>query len=417
MKVAIPIFNRATYARCKTVIDTLSKDPFFEVWVVIPESLKLPEYGEVHKYIEETQGRVKYHKLCYSVGGWDSHSAANVASLILATMNIFIELYKPDVAIITADRYEMLPAANAFAINGIPICHIQGGEITGSKDEKYRHAITMLADYHFATTKLSTEYIIQMGQHPNRVFFTGCPAIEYILVNRIHRYKHKVDKRKKGYMILIYHPDTCNIDDAWDEANQVIEAVRDVCGRFKMTCYLYMPNPDPGRQKVYDRFVKALDEYKDIFIEAKNEEPYDFLKKLSLCNVIVGNSSCGLREAGYIGVPSVNVGDRQGPRERPWNVVDSKPEFSELSNKIEKQMLIRHYRKTKMYEGRSRASNHILKFLKETKLTTKSYLMYPFWVEFKDRHFGLRRLYGHQTKKGRNEKHKTGIRERISFQS
>jgi UDP-N-acetylglucosamine 2-epimerase len=50
--------------------------------------------------------------------------------------------------------------------------------------------------------------------------------------------------------------------------------------------------------------------------------PLDFLRALLGCKVLVGNSSVGIRECSFLGVPVVNIGTRQGGRERGGNVWD-----------------------------------------------------------------------------------------------
>jgi UDP-N-acetylglucosamine 2-epimerase len=158
-----------------------------------------------------------------------------------------------------------------------------------------------------------------------------------------------------------------------------------------------MPNPDPGRDKVYTRFVESLEKNPEIFVRAKNKEPEDFLKELASCKLIIGNSSCILREASFIGVPAINVGDRQKLRERGVNVIDCDFDPEEIQVALKYQSLPKRYAKSYLY-GTGSASEAILKFLDNTPLRLKEGLTYPYWQKYKESHFGKTRFDTHRIK-------------------
>ena len=96
---------------------------------------------------------------------------------IIELSNIFKKI-KPDVVVVLADRFENLPVAICASYMNIPLAHVQGGEVTGSIDEKVRHAITKLSDIHFVSTERSKKFVIKMGENKKSVFNTGCPSID-----------------------------------------------------------------------------------------------------------------------------------------------------------------------------------------------------------------------------------------------
>ena len=104
---------------------------------------------------------------------------AKTTGLGLLELATVFDNLKPDVVVTVADRYETLATAVAAAYMNIPLAHIQGGEVTGSIDEKVRHAVTKLADLHFVSTERSRERVIRMGEDPDAVFMTGCPSIDW----------------------------------------------------------------------------------------------------------------------------------------------------------------------------------------------------------------------------------------------
>ena len=95
-------------------------------------------------------------------------------------MSNILKNNKPDLVVAIADRYENLSIAISASYMNIPVAHIQGGETTGSIDEKVRHAITKLSDIHFVSTKRAKDFVIRMGELKSKVFLTGCPSIDLL---------------------------------------------------------------------------------------------------------------------------------------------------------------------------------------------------------------------------------------------
>ena len=103
-------------------------------------------------------------------------SMAKTTGIGLMELATVFDNLKPDIVVTVADRYETIATAIAAAYMNIPVAHVQGGEVTGSIDEKVRHAVTKLADLHFVSTVSAAERVIRMGENPATVFVTGCPS-------------------------------------------------------------------------------------------------------------------------------------------------------------------------------------------------------------------------------------------------
>ena len=150
--------------------------------------------------------------------------AAKSTGIGMSELASVFEQLRPDIVVTVADRYETLATAAAAAYCNIPLAHIQGGEITGSIDEKVRHAVTKLADLHFVSTERARDYVIRMGEHPDRVFKTGCPSIDIareVLENPrpgfdpLEQYGGvgpRLDL-SQGYLVVMQHPVTTEIDE------------------------------------------------------------------------------------------------------------------------------------------------------------------------------------------------------------
>lgn len=390
------IFNRATYSRIKVLIQRMSSSQYFKVSVVLSNSLLKEEYGNAQDYIKSSHENVSFHSLDVLHPGTTHFDSAMVASEILRKCTEFLSKNVFDAVVVIADRFETLPAAMAASYLNIPLIHIQGGEITGNIDEKVRHAVTKLSDYHLSATRLSKEYLVAMGEHVNRVSLVGCPSLDVVKSSGIKRYRDK-----KRYIVCIFHPETENTSEAYEQTRVVLSSITDFCYKNKAYCYWYWPNPDPGREEILKLLEEAHKKYPAILIKAVNKTPEAFLNQIAGCRFLVGNSSCLIREASYLGIPAINIGDRQRMRERSWNVVDVDYDIDKILKVMEEQDNVFRYGKSFLY-GNGEASFHIMEILKRLQPTLKPSLQYPLRAEFKDKHFGESRFEHHH--QGRQKK-------------
>ena len=238
---------------------------------------------------------------------------------------------KPDVVVTIADRYETIATAIAACYMNIPLVHVQGGEVTGSIDEKVRHAITKLADVHLVASEKAAKRVIGMGERPETVFATGCPSIDLAREALICEPRPVAETlshyggvgpdidTSKGYIVVMQHPVTSEYDRAAQQAQVMLQAVDEI----GCPTLWFWPNVDAGS----DGMSKAIRTYREKnSLEHvhfyKNLKPLDFLSILINSRGIVGNSSVAIRECAYLGVPAVNVGSRQAGRDRGMNVTD-----------------------------------------------------------------------------------------------
>lgn len=387
----MPIFNRATYGRSKSLIEDITKHPHMKLTVVLSSAALWGEFGKASDYIQGAHPNVELVEIT-------KHDSTHIgmalsASEIVSKFARFYASHDFDAVIVIADRYETLPAALAASYLNIPLIHIQGGELTGNIDDRVRHSVTKLSDYHFVATRLAKEYVVAMGEDHSRVFNTGCPSLDIIHDNSIHRYDSK-----ENYILCIFHPETENTDEAYAQTQVLLRAVREYCVEYGERCYWFYPNPDPGREKITELLNHEFTD-SPIFIKAINKEPEKFLWQLAGARLIVGNSSCGIRESSYLGVPSVNVGDRQGIRERAHNILDATFEHKNLLSALRFQHKRRRYGKSHLF-GTGRASEYIVKYLARIDFTLKGTLTYPTKAEFRSKHFGEKRFNDHKKRIG-----------------
>jgi UDP-hydrolysing UDP-N-acetyl-D-glucosamine 2-epimerase len=234
----------------------------------------------------------------------------------LSGMAAWLDIAKPDVALVLGDRIEAFAAAVAASIAGIRVAHMHGGDrAEGIADEAIRHAITKLAHIHLPATKLSAQRIIAMGETPQRVHVVGSPALDGLgntppLEDDVFR------ALGQPRIVILLHPTGGSDDEEHRRAATLLQAATS----FGSVLALH-PNHDAGRAGI----MRAIE---DSGMAQRDHLPRrTFIGLLRRAGVLAGNSSAGLIEAAALGVRCVNIGGRQNGRERAGNVIDV-PEWS-----------------------------------------------------------------------------------------
>ena len=328
-KICIVVTARPSYSRVKTVLKAINNNEGLELQLVAAASVLLDRYGSAINSIEKDGYNISA-KVFNVLEGEDLTAAAKTTGLGLLELSTVFGYLKPDIVVTVADRFETMATAIAASYMNIPLAHIQGGEVTGNIDEKVRHSITKLSDYHFTASEGAKERVIKLGEHPNTVFNTGCPSIDLaaevlkspqIDFNPFIKYRGVGSRLdcKKDYLVVLQHPVTNEYDQARANIEETLKAIHEL----GIQTFWFWPNVDAGS----DGTSKGIRSYREQYsLENihffKNMEPKDFLRLLLHSKCLVGNSSVGIRECAFLGVPVVNIGSRQNRRERGNNVVD-----------------------------------------------------------------------------------------------
>lgn len=234
----------------------------------------------------------------------------------------------PDCVLIIADRTETLGVAVVAAIMQIPLIHLQGGEISGSIDDKIRDTNSKLSDLHLTTNQSSRDYLLSIGEPDDRIVVVGCPSLDIVNEQKNLSSSWQEDQIRgvgcqispsDDYGIVMFHPDTLNPIDNERWVDCLIGMVRNS----KIKWFWFWPNPDHGTTYISKRLrrereARTLSNAQFII----NLNPEVFVNLALSAKVIVGNSSFGVREASYIGLPAINIGERQKGRVRGPNIVD-----------------------------------------------------------------------------------------------
>jgi len=328
-KVCVVITARPSYSRIKSALKAINEHPELELQLVVAASALLERYGSAVRSIQEDGFEITRQVYTILEGENLLTSAKSTGLGLMELATIFNDL-KPDVVVSIADRFETLATAVAAAYMNIPLCHIQGGEVTGSIDEKVRHAVTKLADLHFVSTQKASKRVVKMGENPEKVFVTGCPSID-LAAEILKNTNLSFDPFKKyggvgdwvnvsnGYLVVLQHPVTTEYEKARSHINETLYAIKEI----GMPTLWFWPNVDAGSDGTSKgiRAFRENEKPKNIHF-FKNMLPEDFLRLIHNSKCIVGNSSVAIRECSFLGEPAVNIGTRQNGRERGKNVID-----------------------------------------------------------------------------------------------
>jgi len=308
---------------------------------VVAASALLDRYGSAIQAIERDGFDIK-QRVYMVLEGENLVTSAKSTGIGLSELATVFDNLKPDAVVTVADRYETLATAVAASYMNIPVVHVQGGEVTGSIDEKVRHAVTKLANLHLVSTKVARERVIRLGEEPDTVVLTGCPSID-IAADVAARPEFDFDPFEKyggvgpktdlsrGYLVVMQHPVTTEYDEARQQVEETLYAVKD----FGLPVLWFWPNADAGSDGT-SKGIRVFREKEDPenFHLFRNMFPEDFLRLLVHATAIVGNSSVAIRECSYLGVPAVNIGSRQQGRERGGNVIDVEHDRAEIADAI-----------------------------------------------------------------------------------
>lgn len=338
-KICVITGTRADYGILSGVMRLIKEDPAMILQTVVTNMHLSPEYGMTVGEIE-ADGFVVDRRVEMLLSS-DS-PVGTVKSMGLATIGFADALseLEPDMALILGDRYEILAAASAAALLGIPVAHIHGGEITeGAWDDSIRHAVTKLSYLHFTAAEEYRRRVIGMGEAPDRVFNVGSAAVDAI--SRFRPMSKEDLESSLGlrladdFLLVTFHPATMHPGEAASQTRALLDAldgcVMDDTPHGEIKVLFTMPNSDAEGRTVGKMVSDWCDRNVGRAHAVVSLGRDRYYSALSYCAAVVGNSSSGLIEAPSFGVPTLNIGDRQKGRARGNTVYDCEAVKEDIS--------------------------------------------------------------------------------------
>lgn len=299
--------TRADFGKLKSLIKACHENEGFEVSIFATGMHMHQKYGYTVLEIEKSGFK--------NIFKYINFTSETTMDLTLAKtidgLSSFIKEEKPDLIVVHGDRVEALAGAIVGALNNILVAHIEGGEVSGTIDELIRHSVSKLSHIHFVSNDQAKNRLIQMGEFPQNIYSIGSPDVDVMFSNNLPSLEEVLTYYQipfSHYGVIMFHPVTTEYDTMQHAAKQLVDAILESTQNY----VVIYPNNDLGSQHIlteYERF-KGKSNIR-IFPSLRFEY---FLVLLKYSSFIIGNSSAGIREAPYYGIPSINIGSRQNFR-------------------------------------------------------------------------------------------------------
>lgn len=315
--------SRAEYGILRPLLEAIRNSRDLALRLYVTGAHLSPRFGSTVREIEKDGFPISEKVPILSAGALSPSAVAAAFSRAVSGFSKVFEKKSPDLLLLLGDRYEMLAAGVAAMLHQVVIAHVSGGKTTqGSMDESIRHSLTKLSHYHFTHAEEYRRRIIRMGEAPSRVFAYGSPLVDGIAdlnpmsLEELRRQKG-LETLEAGALVVLYHPET--LETSSPEA-QIAEVLEGLAGVERQKVFFY-PNADVGSAAV----IAALERWargRGDALLVKNLSRRAFLSVLKLSGALAGNSSCGVTDTPTLGVPAVNVGDRQKGMVKARNILD-----------------------------------------------------------------------------------------------
>lgn len=365
-KITIFTGSRADYSLLKPLISLFKEDEEIDLNLIVSGSHLSREFGNTWKEIKKDGFNINFKIRILTKSDSPSGILESMSNGLKKIANVFEE-DRPHLLIVLGDRYEAMVASQAAMIFKIPIAHIHGGESTfGLIDEAIRHSITKMSHLHFAATENYKKRIIQLGENPKKVWNVGAPGYDNIKQTSFYD-KETVEKKlniniKFPLFLVTFHPVTLKDKDTEIFNFSISELIKE-----NGTIIITGANADTNGKEIRTISKKFEKKYKNkIFVfDSLGSNLYLSLMKIS--SLVVGNSSSGIIEAPYLGVASLDIGERQKGRMFSPSVIHSKDNLRDIKKNLKRALSSAHRdlsAKKKSIYGKHGASKKIYKIIK-----------------------------------------------------
>lgn len=360
-KIVFLTGTRADFGKIKSLLSCLLKDGSFDVHIFATGMHMKEQYGSTVGEIENF-GAPNIYK-------FENYSEPTDPDMIFANtvsgFGDYVNNLKPDMIVVHGDRSEALAGAVVGAFKNILVAHIEGGEVSGTIDETVRHAISKISHLHFVANEEAKKRLIQMGEKGGDIFVVGSPELDLMgstELPSVEETKKVFDIPFNEYGIFIVHPITTENSDLQNSIENIVDAL--VESEFNYV--VIYPNNDPGTDIIMNIYKNKLFNNKNFIIHPSMRFEH-FLSLLKHTHFIIGNSSVGVREAPFYGVPSIDIGTRQknrvknGNLESIFNCDYDKNEILSLINRFKES---KHKFESKSYFGSGDSGKNFLEIIK-----------------------------------------------------
>ena len=328
-KVCVVTGTRAEYGLFYPILKRIQSSNLLELQLVVSTMHLSSEFGLTYQQIE-ADGFVIDEKIENLLSADTKSAIAKSTGLATLLLSDCFSRLNPDVVLLLGDRYETLAAATTAMLMNIPIAHIHGGEITeGAVDEQIRHAITKMSYFHFTSTDVYRDRIIQMGENPSRVFTSGAPGIDNIVNFDFMSKKELEDdlnwKFSDKSALFTYHPITLGENDIYHDMEKIFVTLL----KSNLNILFTYANADDEGRIINQKIEEFCQENPAKFKVVKSLGQFRYLSAMRYVDLLIGNTSSGIIEAASFNKPVINIGNRQKGRLQSSNVINCEIESLE----------------------------------------------------------------------------------------
>ncbi len=362
--------SRGEWGYIRPILQIIDNDPSLDYQIIVTNMHLLPQFGNSANEIEQDGFKIA-EKLYMTFDGYTSITMTKSLASLMLELPTVLQRLKPDILLLAGDRGEQLVGAIAGLHMGIPVAHIQAGELSGNVDGVVRHAITKLVHIHFAANQEFADRVRRLGEQEFRIFTAGAPLVDE-LVNGFFtsedeiRRKYRIETHEH-IILAVQHPVTEEESEAGDQIGLTIASLLEVGWP---VIFIY-PNADAGSDAIRSKLAKLKRPNIRLF---RNLPRQDYLGLMRIASVMVGNSSSGIMEAPSFGTPVVNIGRRQKDRPQAGNVINVNYSKNEIVSAIH-QAVTPEFREIALASsnpyGDGKSSQRIVDVLKTIEINEK----------------------------------------------
>jgi UDP-hydrolysing UDP-N-acetyl-D-glucosamine 2-epimerase len=334
-KICIVTGSRAEYGLLSRLMRLIENDTDLCLQIIATNMHLSPEFGLTYKEIEKDGFRIDKKVEMLLSSDTPNATAKSVGLAIIGFADAYEDL-KPDMLLVLGDRYEILAAVTTALFHRIPVAHLHGGELTeGAYDDAIRHAVTKMSHIHFTSTEEYRNRVIQLGEEPGRVFNVGALGLDNIrhlnLLSKIDLEESLNFQIGEKCVLVTFHPATLAENTPEEQMESLLKALESVPD---LRVIFTLPNSDTNGRIIIEMINQFVEQHHNRSIAFASLGQIRYLSAMQYVRAVIGNSSSGIIEAPYFGIPTLNIGNRQKGRIKAESVFDCEPHFTDLLEKL-----------------------------------------------------------------------------------
>lgn len=325
--------TRADFGKLKSLIQKVEGAEQFETHIFVTGMHMLARYGMTAREVEKSG-----FKSVYKYINQNKHDSMDVIlAKTIQGLSDYVKEIQPDMIVVHGDRVEAMAGAIVGSLNNILVSHIEGGEVSGTIDELIRHSVSKMSHLHFVSNEKAKQRLLQLGECGENIHVIGSPDLDIMTSSNLPKLQDAKDRYEiafDDYAIFMYHPVTTDVDNL---ANNIKETVDALIASKKNYIVIY-PNNDHGSEIIINELCRIKDNsHFRVFPSLRFE---CFLTLLKHAQFMIGNSSAGIREMPFYGLPSINLGNRQKNRSNTISILNCNEECNLILELIDKALIV-----------------------------------------------------------------------------